>query len=77
MHYEDEARRFNLLSGLLFGTVVGSGLALLGRTLRRVRLPTRRRSPRQRLQRQLDEVRGEARKAARTALATGARRFGS
>lgn len=29
MYYDDETRRFNFLSGLLFGAVLGAGLALL------------------------------------------------
>lgn len=29
MYYDDEARRFNFLSGLVFGTMLGTGLALL------------------------------------------------
>ncbi len=28
MYYDDEARRFNFLSGLLLGAVLGTGLAL-------------------------------------------------
>lgn len=28
MHYDDTARRFNLVSGLVFGAVLGAGLAL-------------------------------------------------
>ncbi len=29
MHYEDETRRYNLLSGVLLGTLLGSGFTLL------------------------------------------------
>lgn len=29
MYYDDEARRFNFLSGLVFGAMLGTGLALL------------------------------------------------
>ena len=29
MYYDDEARRFNFLSGFLLGAVLGTGLALL------------------------------------------------
>lgn len=29
MHYEDETRRYNLLSGALLGTLLGSGFTLL------------------------------------------------
>ncbi|HEX2205792.1 MAG TPA: hypothetical protein VHG91_20935 [Longimicrobium sp.] len=28
MHYDDTARRFNLVRGLVFGAVLGAGLAL-------------------------------------------------
>ncbi len=34
MHYEDQARRFNLLSGLLSGTLVGVGVGLIAAPLR-------------------------------------------
>jgi gas vesicle protein len=54
MYYDDEARRFNFLSGLLLGVVLGTGVALLAgparsrapqpirRTARRARRATRR-----------------------------------
>jgi gas vesicle protein len=29
MHYDDRSRRYNLFSGLVFGAVLGAGLALL------------------------------------------------
>jgi hypothetical protein len=29
MYYDDEGRRFNVVTGLLFGTLLGAGLALL------------------------------------------------
>ncbi len=29
MHYEDEVRRYNLLGGVLLGTLLGSGFTLL------------------------------------------------
>ena len=29
MYYDDQGRRFNVLSGLIFGTVLGAGVALL------------------------------------------------
>lgn len=41
MYYDDETRRFNLLSGLAFGLVLGAGLALLG--VPQERVPKRRR----------------------------------
>ncbi len=46
MHYEDQTRRYNLLSGVLLGTLLGSGFTLLaasGRKRRKVRRT--RRSP--------------------------------
>jgi hypothetical protein len=39
MYYDDETRRFNLVSGLVFGLVLGSGLALLG--IPQERVPSR------------------------------------
>lgn len=41
MYYDDEARRFNFMSGLLFGGVLGAGLALLVAPQKRVRKPQR------------------------------------
>jgi gas vesicle protein len=38
MYYNDEARRFNFLSGLLCGSVLGAGLALLVAPQKGVRL---------------------------------------
>ena len=29
MYYDDQGRRFNVVTGLLFGTLLGAGLALL------------------------------------------------
>ena len=29
MYYDDEARRFNFVSGILFGAVLGTGIGLL------------------------------------------------
>lgn len=31
MYYDDDIRRYNYLSGLIFGAVLGAGLALLAR----------------------------------------------
>jgi len=42
MYYDDQARRFNVLSGLIFGTVLGAGLALLLTPQKEVRRPVRR-----------------------------------
>lgn len=43
MYYDDEARRFNFMSGLVFGSVLGAGLALLASPQNRVRMPGRKR----------------------------------
>lgn len=43
MYYDDETRQFNLVSGLVFGLVLGAGLALLGVPQERF-LPRRRRA---------------------------------
>ncbi|HET6762786.1 MAG TPA: hypothetical protein VFH27_03915 [Longimicrobiaceae bacterium] len=37
MYYEDESRRFNVVSGLLCGAVLGAGLALVTAPRRRAR----------------------------------------
>ena len=44
MYYDDEGRRFNRLSGLLFGALLGAGIALLVAPQRGVRVvrPMRR-----------------------------------
>ena len=43
MYYDDEGRRFNLLSGLLFGTLLGAGVTLLLAPQRgRTRVPPER-----------------------------------
>ena len=39
MYYNDEARSFNFLSGLLCGSVLGAGLAMLVAPQKGVRLP--------------------------------------
>ena len=45
MYYNDEARRFNFLSGLLCGSVLGAGLAMLVAPQKGVRLPNAIASP--------------------------------
>lgn len=45
MYYDDQARQFNFVSGLLFGAVLGAGLALLASSQDRVRRTGRRRRP--------------------------------
>ena len=42
MYYDDQAKRFNVLSGLLFGVVLGAGLALLASPQKEVRVTARR-----------------------------------
>jgi gas vesicle protein len=39
MYYDDEARRFNFLTGLLLGAALGAGVALIVRPQRRSRKP--------------------------------------
>jgi hypothetical protein len=75
MHYEDQARQFNLLSGFLFGAVVGVGLVLLSGPIRQFELPRRQRTRREILTGQLDTLRGEAARAARSAIEAGADRL--
>jgi hypothetical protein len=75
MHYEDEARRFNLLSGFLFGAMVGAGVGLMAGPVRRMELPHRKRSRRERLAKRLDSVRHDAEKAAKSAIESGTRRL--
>jgi gas vesicle protein len=60
MHYEDDSRGLNLITGLLFGTLVGSAVALLSRALGRIQL---RRPPSrtERMRRQLGTLSNEAR----------------
>ena len=62
MYYDDEARRFNFVSGLLLGSVLGVGLALLVSPQKRVRKPQHLRGAYSRVRggagRGLDSVRG-------------------
>jgi hypothetical protein len=39
MYYDDQGRRFNLVTGLLFGTLLGAGIALLAAPHQRVANP--------------------------------------
>ncbi|HUE95435.1 MAG TPA: hypothetical protein VMN39_02190 [Longimicrobiaceae bacterium] len=55
MYYDDEARRFNFLSGLLLGALLGTGLALLAAPEKLARKPP------QRIRRAADGVRRRAR----------------
>jgi hypothetical protein len=48
MYYDDEARRFNFVSGLLLGGVLGAGLVLVADPQRRFRKPRHLRSGYQR-----------------------------
>jgi gas vesicle protein len=63
MYYDDETRRFNFLSGLLFGAVLGAGLALIAAPQEPVRaLRSRgrgRKTLRKRAGRRLDRFRDE------------------
>jgi hypothetical protein len=49
MYYDDEGRTFNLISGLLFGGLLGAGLTLLALPRKRTWRPVRRRRVRLRL----------------------------
>gem|GEM_PF-3227274 len=44
MYYDDEARRFNFVSGILLGSILGAGLALVARPQKRFRKPRHIRS---------------------------------
>jgi len=65
MYYEDQSRRFNLLSGFLFGVLMGAGVSLLRGPVGRIELPKRRRSRRKEWKKKWDEVSGQGRKSAR------------
>ncbi|CAN5758634.1 hypothetical protein BH23GEM8_BH23GEM8_11270 [soil metagenome] len=41
MYYDDEARRFNFVSGLILGSVLGAGLAFFARPRERLTKPRR------------------------------------
>lgn len=70
MYYDDEARRFNFVSGLLLGAVLGTGLALLAAPQARKRKSPRRiRDSAARLKKRTGEGYGEARD--RTSKAAG------
>jgi hypothetical protein len=73
MYYEDQARRFNLLSGFLVGTVLGAGIGLLSGSLGSLQLPVRRRKT---LGQRLGAYGEEARGAVASAVRQGARTFG-
>jgi hypothetical protein len=75
MYYEDQSRRFNVLSGLLFGTVIGTGIALLAGPLRNFELPRRRPNRRKQLQKQLDRLSRDTRKVVGSTVQAGARRL--
>src|SRR5690606_31735740 len=81
MHYDDEARRFNFISGLVCGVILGSGLALIvspraprpprigrSRLRRTVRRSRGRYAPRfEQLRDELAKVRTSAQRAAERA----------
>lgn len=73
MYYDDEARRFNFVSGLLLGAVLGTGLALLAAPQARKRKSPRRirnsaATLRKRTGEGLDDARDRASKAAGSAF---------
>ena len=75
MYYDDEARRFNFVSGLLFGAVLGAGLALIAspqEQLRSLRSGTRgRRGARKRAGVRLDRFRDEVADSVSEMVTTG------
>jgi gas vesicle protein len=75
MYYEDQSRRFNVLSGLLFGTVIGTGIALLAGPLRSLELPRRRPNRRKQLQKRLDRLSRDTRRVVDSTVQAGARRL--
>lgn len=80
MYYDDAARRFNFVSGLVFGAVLGAGVALLVAPQDRVRgstnLARRARRLGRRARRGLDRVRDGVEDSLLDTLAAGRQRFG-
>lgn len=77
MYYDDETRRFNFLSGLLFGAVLGAGLGLIAAPQDRVRalasVPRRRKSLRKRTGRRIGRFRDEVADSVSEMVTTGRR----
>jgi hypothetical protein len=75
MYYEDQARRFNLLSGLLAGVALGAGIGLLAASsLPAISLPVPgRRKPT--LRERADSLQSEARRTVVARARRGAQRL--
>ena len=80
MYYDDASRRFNFVSGLVFGAVLGAGVALLLAPQDRVRgstnLARSARRLRRRATRGLDHLRDGVEESFADALAAGRKRLG-
>ena len=78
MYYEDRSRRFNLLSGLVSGAVLGAGVALLLRPDLSAGTHRVRRAARgvgRSASRRLDDLREDARDAVQDSVRAGRKRF--
>ncbi len=75
MYYDDGTRRFNFLSGLLFGAVLGAGLALIASPQDQVRgissFSRGRKSLRKRAAKRIDRVRDEVADSVSEMVTTG------
>ncbi len=60
MHYADDVRRFNLLSGFVLGTLVGAGVALIA-------LPGGTRTTTKKIRRKVERAERRARRVERKA----------
>jgi hypothetical protein len=73
MYYDDQGRRFNLATGLLFGTLLGAGIALLVAPRQRLANPRAVRRGVRRVKRgtegAMDTLRGKVLEAVTTSLA--------
>ena len=75
MYYDDETRRFNFLSGLLIGAVLGAALALIASPQDQVRslasFPRGRKSLRRRTTRRIGRLRDEVADSVSEMVTTG------
>ena len=80
MYYEDQSRRFNLVSGLLSGAVLGAGVALLLRPVDRGPVERVRRTAGRvgrTASRRWEELGDDLRDTVRTSVRAGRSRLGS
>lgn len=80
MYYEDQSRRFNLVSGLLSGAVLGAGIALLLRPAATTPAERARRAAGRigrTASRRLEELGGDLRETVQASVRAGRSRFGS